>query len=243
MLTSAKFFCKLLFIHARNALVQHITKARRPMPVFERSSNDRRRTALERQWQPKQLSERHHNILRLHLLGYSNTDIADKMGCTTVTVSQTINSNIGREHTQMMRSELDKATFDSAKRIKLMAPKAIDVIEEALTNSDIPFSVRLKAAQDALDRAGFGAVKKMDVQSTTVSLTPSDLNNLKQNALLRANENCIEVPCISNSPSKDLAQVPHACPVSPGSTPQSANADTSTNLPEVSVPNLGVSVA
>ena len=41
-------------------------------------SYDRRRNLNGRKYQPKQLNEKHHEILRLAMLGYSNVEIAQR---------------------------------------------------------------------------------------------------------------------------------------------------------------------
>lgn len=165
------------------------------------SSADGRRSQFGAAWQPKTLSERHHNILRMHLLGYSNIEIAERLGCTPTAVGLAVNSNLGRIQTRMMRAELDNGAIEAAKRIRALAPKAIDVIEQTLDDPDAPIAVRLKAAQDALDRAGLGAVKKMDVRSTSVALSRDDLEDLRRDALARAIENGLVVDSSPNLPS------------------------------------------
>lgn len=157
---------------------------------------DRRCSGLPRAYQPKMLRSRQHQILRLNLLGYSNKDIADKLGVTPATVSNTVNSNLGRLRTQILSAELDHTAVEAAKEIRRLAPIAIRVIEETLTDDTVPAHVRLQAAKDALDRAGLGAAKKVDISSTSVSLSATDLENLKARALERAAANglVIDVP-------------------------------------------------
>lgn len=140
----------------------------------------------ERKWQPRELSELHHHILRLHMLGYRQQEIANKMGCTLATVSNALNCNLGRFHTSLIRSELDGTAVEAAKRIRELAPKAVQLIEDIMADEAAPTSVRLRAAQDALDRAGLGAVKKVDMRTASVSLTKDDIEDLKSTAMERA---------------------------------------------------------
>lgn len=149
-------------------------------------------------YEPKALSELHHSILRLHMLGYTGREICSKLGCTQPTVTRALNCSMGRFQTSLMRAELDGTAMEAAKQIRALAPKALQVIEDVLDDVDAPTSVRLRAAQDALDRAGFGAVKKVDVNSTSVSLSQDDLVSLRETALARARLNGLVVdsqPC------------------------------------------------
>lgn len=153
------------------------------------TQEDRRKIDGPRQYQPKQISERHRNILRLYALGYAIKEIAERLSCTPATVSNVVNSNLGRLHTEILRKGIDEAAMEAAKRVRALAPAALSVIEEILEDETVPSAVRLRAAQDALDRAGFGAVKKMDVHTTSLSLTPDDLAAIKAQAMSRAAQN------------------------------------------------------
>lgn len=153
------------------------------------SQTDHRRIDGPRQYQPAALNERHRNILRLYALGYTIRDIASRLSCTPATVSNIVNSNLGRLHTDILRKGIDEAAMEAAKRVRALAPAALSVIEEILDDPSVPSAVRLRAAQDALDRAGFAAVKKMDVHTTSLSLTADDLATIKAQAMSRAAQN------------------------------------------------------
>lgn len=172
--------------------------------MSQATSLDGRVNPYGRRYQPKKLNERHHNILRLHLLGYSNKQIAERLGCTPASVSIAVNSNLGRLQAGLMRAEVDNGAIEAAKRIRALAPKAIDVIEETMSDEEVPYAVRLRAAQDALDRAGFGAVKRVDTRSMSVSLSSDDLEELKASALARARENGLVVDDPVAKPTIDI---------------------------------------
>lgn len=183
---------KLLFLRQYMGIKEHT------MP------EDLRYSPFGRKYQPKKLSERYHRILRLNLLGYKEVDIARALGVSKLTVSTAINSNLGRYQTSILRAECDGSAVEAAKRIREIAPKAIRLIEEIIESEDAPTSVRLRAAQDALDRAGFGAVKKVDMRTTSISLTPDDLENLKQTALERAKASGLIVEANESGPAQHL---------------------------------------
>lgn len=61
-------------------------------------------------------------------------------------------------------------------------PQAISVLVKIMKNENERGAVRLKAAQDVLDRAGFGSTMKLDLTTSTSDLSTEDLN--KQIALL-----------------------------------------------------------
>lgn len=165
------------------------------------ASYDRRRATSGRKYQPKQLNEKHHEILRLAMLGYSNVEIATRLACTPATVSIVRNSGLGRQQSSLLKAEADHSALETAKRIRELAPDAIDAIQQIMLNEEMPANVRLSAAKDVLDRAGYAAPKQVNVSSTTLNLTGDDLEGLKNIALQRAQANGM---VIDVSPEKDL---------------------------------------
>lgn len=140
-------------------------------------------------YEPEKLNSRHHQILRLNLLGWKNKDIAERLGVSLVTVTTVVNSSLGRLKTQCMHAELDHTAMEAARQIRRLAPQAVQTVEEIMGDASAPMAVRLSAARDLLDRAGFAAPKKVDINSTSVSLSAADLESLKEAALLRAEAN------------------------------------------------------
>lgn len=138
--------------------------------------------------QPKMLSDRYHQILRLHLLGYKNREIAVRLGIAESTVSIALNSNLGRCYSAMQRAELDGTAIEAAREIRNLAAKAVKLIEGVMESEEAPASVRLRAAQDILDRAGFSAPKQREIEASPVSLTTEELDELKRMAVERAQE-------------------------------------------------------
>ena len=70
-------------------------------------------------------------------------------------------------------------------------PQAISTLVKIMKNEDERGAVRLKAAQDILDRAGFGATQKLDVTTSTSDMSTEDLNT--QIALLLGGNNVKEI--------------------------------------------------
>lgn len=150
---------------------------------------DRRRAQAGRKYQPKELNAKHHEILRLALLGYSNVQIAERLNCTPATVSTVRNSGLGRQQASLLKAEADHSAIETAKRMRELAPNAIETINQIMANEELPAAVRLNAAKDVLDRAGFAAPKQVQVNSTSLTLTGDDLEGLKAVALQRAQMN------------------------------------------------------
>jgi len=122
-----------------------------------RVKDDKRKT-----YQIKQLWNLSNEILRLSVLGLKGKRIAEYLGCTPETVSNTINSDLGKAKLLTMRGARDAETIDVATEIKKMVPKALDTYEEILKADDerISFSLRKVTADKVVELGGYEPPKK-----------------------------------------------------------------------------------
>jgi hypothetical protein len=133
-----------------------------------------------RQYQIEQMWDVHHEIVRLALIGMKHVDIASHLGVSPVTVSYTLRSPIVKDQLDNMRAARDIDAIDISQEIKALAPVAVKVLEELLEH-ELP-NIKLKAAQDVLDRAGFAAVKTIQTANVHAHLTRDDIEDIKKRA-------------------------------------------------------------
>ncbi len=145
-----------------------------------------------RKYQIREVQEWHHQILRLAVLGYRPSDVADILGCTTATVSNVINSELGKRQLMVMRGAADATAVDVMAEIKRLSPVALQRLEEIITTPDVPVKLVADVAMDLLDRAGYGAPKVIQGQFTHAHLTKEDIEDLKRRADADSVEACIE---------------------------------------------------
>lgn len=157
-------------------------KERKEENMREPHRYDRRFTE-KRGYDVKQLWERHHAMLREVVIGKTNVQIAEEMGCTPQTVSNVRNSPLAREVIEARRKELDAQTVDMSKQIEEFAPKALRLLEDIITGEidGASLALRAKYAHAHLGRAGYGEVKK--IQALHGKLSRDDIEALKQRAV------------------------------------------------------------
>lgn len=160
---------------------------------FDEALNDRRRSPTRRAYEISHMTDRHHEIARRLLLGQSNKEVAQAMGITPQMVSIVRNSGCVREKLTTMHGARDLDSVDLAKEIRELAPKALRVMEELLESHDTPKHVRLAAARDMLDRAGFAPVKKVDLNNQHIVLSGEDIERMKQRAFAIAGDVIVDV--------------------------------------------------
>ena len=169
--------------------------------------HDKRRTPPGEKscYQIKQLWERQHEILRRVLLGQKQVDIARDMRISPVTVSNTLNSELAQEKLTVMMAERDASTIDLSRQIKEIAPKALEIIKDALnSNTLLGAKDRVKVAQDMLDRAGYSPVQLSMSANMNVHLTRDDLSELKARAVQAARRSGVMKDVTPTSESSSL---------------------------------------
>jgi len=159
----------------------------------------------------KSVSSRQHEILRMVTLGMTNKQVAERLGCSPQTVSIVRNSSLGRLQLEIFKQRADEDTLEVSHKLRSLAPGAIATIEALMTNEEAPSAVRLNAAKDLLDRAGYAAERRMSVRSTSVQLSPDDLANLRNEALERARENGLLVETDIAEDEQPQEMLPPSC--------------------------------
>ncbi|MCE5230042.1 hypothetical protein LLG95_10655 [bacterium] len=128
----------------------------------------------------KNLSDHHVRIMQLQLAGKRPAEIAEEVGLKVGTVRVVQRQEIYLRRLGELRRELEVAHKPLKERFGEIAPKALSVVEEIMEDKAVTPSTRLAAAQDALDRAGYGAPKKVEGLMGVALFTPEDLAALRE---------------------------------------------------------------
>lgn len=127
----------------------------------------------------QKMNQLHHEIVRRIVVGQKDSEIAAALGCTTATVKYTRESPVVKQKLEIMMGARDASAVEIRKRIQNLAPLALHRLEEIMEDDTASESVRMKIAQDLLDRAGYDPVKKtMDVGK----YNEERINEIKQRA-------------------------------------------------------------
>lgn len=145
-------------------------------------SPDARRNDINKSsYQIKQLWQRTHEILRLSLLGYKSTQIAELLGIHKVTVAQTLNSDIAMRKMSAMRLARDQEAIDVASEVAKLYPKAIKVYEDIMENEQAGLSLKKEVADTILmDIGGHRAPAQIQGQIAHAHLVKSEIEGIKE---------------------------------------------------------------
>lgn len=139
---------------------------------FEFRDVDHRRSDRSGTHDIKQLWSRSHEILNLDSRGMSQVDIAKHLGITPATVSNTLNSTLGREKKSEIRKTKDERYEEINKEVLTLTEKALKVYNEIFgeegdeESSQASLNLKFKAANViTLDIAGMRAPTKIATSS------------------------------------------------------------------------------
>lgn len=155
-------------------------------------------------WEPTKLQDHHKEILRRLSLGQRAKEIAHILDVTEVTISIIRNSDIGQGYLNQLHGGMESGVQDVKTRLKDLAPKAVDIIEEALggkvtrpQNGNITTSQMLKAAFEIVGIEGHVKPTRVDARHTYEhKLSSTQIEALKQRAIAEGVEsgNLVTVP-------------------------------------------------
>ena len=156
---------------------------------FEMRAPDNRRApeGERKTYDIKQLWQRNHEILRLALIIPKHKEIARLLGITEATVSNTLNSELGRNKLSKMRLRRDEETYDVLDEVAKLLPKAIETYEKIL-DGDINVTKMQKETADtiSMDIGGYRAPTKISKESAHLHLTKDDIEDFKKSGIAAA---------------------------------------------------------
>ena len=137
---------------------------------------DGRRTDRSGTYEAKNLWQVHHEIINLALQGIKNTEIATMLNVSPTTVSNTLNSRLGKAKLKGMRVERDKEAIEVDKEVRRLAEKAIAAYDEIFDSDNASLSLKKSTADTVLmDLGGHRAPTKIDARSLNMSLTAEEI--------------------------------------------------------------------
>lgn len=124
----------------------------------------------------QELRTQHRTIIQMVFSGFKNNEIADRLEMAPGTVSQIIRSPLGQAYLKGLQDKSQEAVLDVRKKLLSLNPKALSTVERILDPKEkAPHSVQLNAAKDILDRTGYKAPDKLQVDMTLQTKTDEEI--------------------------------------------------------------------
>ena len=120
------------------------------------------------------------------LIGMKSVEIARVLGIAAVTVSNTLNSELGRKKLSLLREKRDGDIVDVAVEVAKMLPKALATYEKVLDGEEVSKLQKETADTLVMDISGYKAPVKIHSESAHLYLTPDDIKEFKERGIAAA---------------------------------------------------------
>lgn len=126
------------------------------------------------------LWERHKEIARRLVTGEKPRELAHSMGMSEARLSIITNSPAFQAHLARLSAAADENSKNVQARMGELAVESMTILEQAIRvkNDSISPALKIKVAQDVLDRAGYGAINKS--ASIGLQLSGTDVEELRK---------------------------------------------------------------
>lgn len=125
----------------------------------------------------KELKSQHRNIIQMSFNGYSNNEISERLGMAHTTVSIILRSPLGQAYLNGLQDRAHEATLDVRKKLVGLNKVALDTFARLLNPKEkAPHSVQYNAAKDVLDRNGYKAPDRLNIDMTFQTKTDEELD-------------------------------------------------------------------
>jgi len=122
------------------------------------------------------------------------TEIARILNISPVTVSNTLNSTLGKQKLSEMRGERDEHYVKVSEEIKKLTIKALNTYHQLFDSPNIDAKMKKETADTiTLDIAGMRAPTKVDTRTLHAHATIDEINEFKRRGLEAARESGILV--------------------------------------------------
>ena len=136
----------------------------------------------------KELKAHHRNMIQMAFNGFKAPEIADRLEMSTITVSNVLRSPLGKAYMEGLTDKMKDATLDVRKELVSMNKHALNTFKRLLDPEEkAPASVQFNTAKDLLDRTGFKAADKLNIDMTFQTKSDDEID-----AEIEALENSIK---------------------------------------------------
>lgn len=158
----------------------------------------------------KELKAHHRKMVQMSFNGYKSGEIAEQLGMSKPTVATILNSDLAKAYLAGLEDKAQKASLDVRKELISMNKDALNTFQRLLDpKSKIPASVQFNTAKDILDRTGYKASDKIDINMTMQNKSDEEIDaeiaamqeSIKETVTTEVNEP-------SDESSKDLDKAP-----------------------------------
>ena len=138
---------------------------------------------VARTYRVTEMTDKHHEVARLLLLGLTNKEVAIEANISKEYVSTIRHSPVVKEQLTILRSVRDRESVDVAIQIQNALPRCIQYLTETIDGDGISDVLKSKNAFNLLSMGGHGPSKNLNVKATHAILTADDIVDIRERGL------------------------------------------------------------
>ena len=159
------------------------TNSRTSLYGFEMKGPDLRRVEERKTHDINSLWQRSHEILALAVRGLKQVDIAEILNITPQTVSNTLNSDLGKQKLSFLRKSRDEKAIIAADKIDILTQQALAVYGQIFEDEsgEVNLDMKKKTADTvALELSGLRAPTKIQAHTVHSIATLKEIESFKE---------------------------------------------------------------
>lgn len=142
----------------------------------------KKRGEFRRGFTVAEMSQKHHEIARLLVMGNSGRRIGEYLGVSDSMISNVKNSPVVQEQMSFLSAKKDVAVVKVQEQIALALPKCVAYLSGTIEDPDIHAALRSKNAFGLLAAGGHGATKNVNVKGVHAVLSADDIKEIREQA-------------------------------------------------------------
>lgn len=171
---------------------------------FEFRDVDRRRVPEDERktYEAKALWQRHHEIVNLAARGYKQVEIARILNIDPQTVSNILNSQLGKYKLSEIRQERDEETKLIVEKVRVLTEQALNIYQKIFDNENGAATIKdQKDVADTvvLELSGLRVPTRIQSNSVSTVLSAAELEEFKQRGIRAARESGLVIDVISEA--------------------------------------------
>lgn len=160
---------------------------------FEFRDVDKRRAkdGERKTYEAKALWQRHHEIVNLTAQGYKQVEVARILNIDPQTVSNVLNSGLGKYKLSEIRQDRDEETKLVVEKVRVLTEQALNIYQNILDNENGAATIKdQKDVADTvvLELSGLRVPTRIQSNSISTILSAAELEEFKQRGIKAARE-------------------------------------------------------
>ena len=124
----------------------------------------------------KELKAHHRNIIQMAFNGFKSNEIAERLEVSAITVTNVLRSPLGKAYMEGLTDKMKDVTLDVRKELINMNKNALETFKRLIDpKQKAPAAVQFSTAKDILDRSGYKAPDKLNIDMTFQTKTDDEI--------------------------------------------------------------------